>query len=140
MSTNFPGSPLRWVLLHFPVLWEIDGETHTFSIWWSIQYDGNCMGKNHPYYGKSMSTNFPSLPHTKIFVVFSCTMRNWWESPCISHRTKNAIGWECNGKKAPILWEKWEYQFSRLFPIPWVLLHFPILWEVYGETHAFPIC
>ena len=105
---------------------------------------------------------------------------------------KYTIRWESNGKKAPILWEKHEYQFSRLspyhgfccifsycgkfmekpmhfpyvevyhrmgigweksthtmgkvwvsvsqtFPIPWVLLHFPVLGEIYGETHAFPI-
>ena len=26
--------PIRWVLLHFFVLWEIDGKTHAFPIWW----------------------------------------------------------------------------------------------------------
>ena len=30
MSTNFPQLPIRWVLLHFLELWEIDGETHAF--------------------------------------------------------------------------------------------------------------
>ena len=29
------------------------------------------MGKKHPYYGKSMSTNFPGSPHTMDFVGFS---------------------------------------------------------------------
>ena len=29
---------------------------------------------------------------------------------------------------------------SQTFPISWVLLHFGILWEIYGETHAFPMC
>ena len=105
---------------------------------------------------------------------------------------KYIIGWESDGKKAPILWEKYGYRFPRLspyhgfcciilycrkstgkpmhfpyaevyhrigigweksthtmgkvwlsisqtFPIPWVLLHFPVLWEIYGENHAFPI-
>ena len=28
---------MRWVLLDFPLLWEINGETHSFSIWWSIR-------------------------------------------------------------------------------------------------------
>ena len=28
---------------------------------------------------------------------------------------------------------------SQTLSIPWVLLHFPVLWEIYGETHAFPI-
>ena len=77
--------PIRWVLLHFPVLWEIDGETYAFPIWWSIPEDRNLMGKKHPYYGKV------------------------WVS------------------------------ISKTFPIRWVLLHFPVLWEIYGETHAFPI-
>ena len=27
--------PIRWVLLHFPILWEIDGKTHAFPIWWN---------------------------------------------------------------------------------------------------------
>ena len=192
MSTNFPGSPLRWVLLHFPVLWEIDGETHAFSIWWSIQYDGNCMGKNQPYYGKSMIINFSDFPHTMCFVAFSRTVGNLWGNQYISHILKYTIGWKSEGKKAPILWEKYDYWFpkrspyhgfscifphcgefvgkpihfpqaevyhrigiggerrthtmgkiwlsiSQTFPIPWVLLHFPVLWIIYGETHALPI-
>ena len=150
------------------------------------------MGKKHPYYGKSMSINFPDFSHTMGFVAFSHTVGNLWENPCISRMMKYTIGWESDGKKAPILWEKYEYQFPRLSPyhgfcyifpccgkfmgkpihfpyaevyhrmgigweksthtmgkvwlsisqaflIPWVLLHFPVLWEVYGETHAFPI-
>ena len=28
MSTSCQVLPIRWVLLHFPVVWEIDGETH----------------------------------------------------------------------------------------------------------------
>ena len=151
------------------------------------------MGKNHSYYGKSVSPNFPGSPHSKGFVAFSRTMRNWWENPCISLIMRYTIGWESDWKIAPILWEKYEYQFPRLspyhgfccifpycgkfmgkpmhfpyaevyhrmgigweksthamgkvwlsisqaFPVPWVLLHFPVLWEIYGETHACPIC
>ena len=134
-----------------------------------------------------MSTNFPGSPHTMSFAVFSCTMRNWRGNPCISHMMKYTTGLKSDGKKAPILWEKYGYQFPRLFPyhgfccifpycgkfmrnaevyhrmgigweksthimekvwlsisqtfpIPWILLHFPVLGEVYGETHAFPKC
>ena len=37
MSTNFPGSPIRWVvLLYFPVLRKIERKTHPFSIWWDL--------------------------------------------------------------------------------------------------------
>ena len=40
-------------------------------------------------------------------------MENWWGNPCISHIIKYTIECESNGKKAPILWEKYEYQFPR---------------------------
>ena len=33
------------------------------------------MGKNHPYYGKSMSTNFPGSPYLMGFVAFFCIMK-----------------------------------------------------------------
>ena len=26
---------MQWLLLHFPVLWEVDGKTHAFPIWWN---------------------------------------------------------------------------------------------------------
>ena len=130
--------PIWWVLLHFPVLWKTDGETHTFPISWSIPCDGNLMGKNHPYYGKSMSTNFPGSPYMTGFLAFSCSVGNWWGNLCIFQMMKCAIGWESNGKKAPVLWGKVRVSFFQSFLIPWVLLHFPVVWEVDGETHAFP--
>ena len=98
------------------------------------------MGKKHPYYGKSMRINFPDFSHTMGFVAFSHTVGNLWENPCISRMMKYTIGWESDGKKAPILWEKYEYQFPRLSPIPWVLFHFSVLEKIYEETHTFPIC
>ena len=66
--------PIQWVFLHFPVLWEIDGNTHALPIWWSIPQDGSQMGKKNPHYGRSVITNFPGFPHTMGFVVFSRTM------------------------------------------------------------------
>ena len=145
------------------------------------------MGEKHLYCGKSMGINFPDFPHTMVFFAFSHTVGNLWGNPCISHMMKYTIGWESDGKYAPILWGKYEYQFSRLspyhgfccifpycekfmgkpihfpyaevyhrmgigweksthtmgkvwlsisqtFPIPWVLLHFLVLWEIYGEN------
>ena len=139
-----------------------------------------------------MSTNFPGPPYRMGFVAFSRTIGNWWENPRISHMMKYTIGWESNGKKVPILWEKSDYQFprfspydgfccifpyygklmekpmhfpydevyhsmgigwektthtmgkvwlliSQVLPIRWVLLHFPMLWEMDGKTQAFPI-
>ena len=76
---------IRWALLHFPILWEIDEKTHAVSVWWSIPEVRSLMGKKHPYCGKSMSINFPDFPHTIGFVAFSLTVGDWWENPCISH-------------------------------------------------------
>ena len=64
-------------------------------------------------------------------------MGNKWGSPCISHILKYNIGWESNGKKSLILWEKYECQFPMFSPLQWVLLHFPVIWEVAGKTHTF---
>ena len=52
--------------------------------------DGNLVGEMHPYYGKSMSTNFPGIPLG--FVTFSHAMGNWWGNPCISHMMKYTTG------------------------------------------------
>ena len=84
--------PIRWALLHFPVPWETDGESHTlFHIWWNTRQDVNLIGKKHPYYRTSMSTNFAYFPHTIGFVAFSPNVRNWWENPYISHMMKLVI-------------------------------------------------
>ena len=48
--------------------------------------------------------------------VLSHVIGNWWENTCISHMVKYTIKWDSNGKKALILWEKYEYQFSRFIP------------------------
>ena len=96
------------------------------------------MFKNHPYYGKSMSTNFPGSPHTKGFVAFSRTMRNWWGNPCISQMTKYAIRWESSEKKAPKLWEKYEYQFLRHSPYHGFCCIFPYCGKFMGKPMHFP--
>ena len=70
------------------------------------------MGKDHPCYGKSMSTNFPGSPHTKGFVAFYSTMRNLWGNPWISHMLKYTIGWESDGKKHP------SYVKSMIIDVP----------------------
>ena len=104
MSTNFPGSPcdgfcrilagtkfprlslpVWWVWLSFPMLWEIDEKKPAFPVWWSIPEDENLLGKNHPYYGKSMNTNFPSSSHSMGSVAFLHTMEHWWGNICICH-------------------------------------------------------
>ena len=53
------------VLLHFPVLWEIDGETHAFFMWWGIPEDWYIMEKS---------------THTmeKIWELISQALPIWW--------------------------------------------------------------
>ena len=97
------------------------------------------MGKKHPYYGKSMVIDFPDFPHTMGFVAFSRTVGSLWGNPRISHMLKYTLRWESNGKKSTHTIGKVWVSISQTFPIPWVLLHFPVLWEIYRETHAFPI-
>ena len=67
------------VLLHVPLLWEIDGKPMHFS------YNEVCH-----------------------------------------------IEWESNGKKAPMLWEKYEYQFPRLSPYRFCCI-FPCCGNLWGK-------
>ena len=138
MSTNFLGSPHTMGFVVFFC---------TMGNWWRnprishmMKYTMRCnkMRKKHPHYGKSMSTNFPGSPHTMGFVTFSSTMGNWYGNPCISHIIKFIIGWESNGKRAPILWEKYEYQFPRFSSYDWFFAFF-VLWEIDGKIHAFSL-
>ena len=92
---NLWGNPCISHMLKYTKGWESDGE------------------KKHPYYGKSLSINFPDVPHTVGFVAFSrkCKCKG---NPYISHMLKYTIGWESGWKKAPILWENYDCRFPRL--------------------------
>ena len=111
MGTNFSGSPkldgfgcIFPCFQDFPILWEnLEYQFPRFST-----YDGFC--KIFP------GTNFPGFSHLIGFPVFSEAMGNWWVNPCIFHMMKHTTGWESHGEKSPILWEKYEDQFPRLFP------------------------
>ena len=94
-SGKFMGKPM-----HFPYAEVYQG----MGIGWE---------KKHPYYGKSLSINFPDVPHTVGFVAFSrkCKCKG---NPYISHMLKYTIGWESGWKKAPILWENYDCRFPRL--------------------------
>ena len=81
---------------------------------------------------------FPRFSPTMSFFAFSRTMRNWWGNPCISHMMKYAIGCEFNGKKAPILWEKYEYQFPRLSLHHGFCCIFPYCAKFMGKPMHFP--
>ena len=71
------------------------------------------MEEKCPYVREKMGTNFLDSPNSMDFAALSRATGNWWGNPCISHIIKYTIECESNGKKAPILWEKYEYQFPR---------------------------
>ena len=77
--------------------WERCGYLHLFSMNW----------------GKKI---FPYIGNLWKLVFYTWELRDPWGTPCISHMMKYALGWELNGKKTPILWEKYDYQFPRLSP------------------------
>ena len=85
-----------------------------------------------------MSTNFPGPPHTMGFVGVFRAMGNWWENPCISHIMKYTTGWESNGKKSPILWEKYQYQFLRSCPYDGFCYNFLYYEKLMGKPMHFP--
>ena len=51
---------------------------------------------------------------------------------------KSTIQWESNGKKATILWEKYEYQFSRFSPYDGFCWIFPYYEKLMGKPMHFP--
>ena len=143
MSTNFPGFPHRmglvrfsqkpisqafpiwWVFLPFPMLWENDEKTHAFPIWWSIPQDGNLIEKTTHFMEKVWEPISQAFPIWWVLLTFLMLWEIWWDNPCIFHAMKYTIGWKSNGKKAPILWQNYEYQFP-MFSIYngfcWILL------------------
>ena len=90
MSTDFPGSPHGVILfeskqnqsmgIDFVESMDFVEFSCTMENWWGNPCISHMMkytirlvsnGKKHPYYGKSMSTNFSGSPYTMGFVVFS---------------------------------------------------------------------
>ena len=71
------------------------------------------MEEKYTYVLEKTDINFPHSSNSMDFTPFSHAMGNWWGNQCISHMINYTIGYESNGKKAPILWENYEYQFPR---------------------------
>ena len=103
-----------------------------------------------------MGTNFLGSPNSMDVTTFSHATGNWWGNPCISHILKYTIECESNGKKHPYYGKSMNTNFpgsphtvgfvgyfrdsiSQSFPIRWVRLSFPMLWEITDKTHAFPL-
>ena len=96
------------------------------------------MKKKQPYYGKSMSINFPDFSHAMAFAAFSRTVGNLWGNPYISHMLKYTIGWELDRKKAPMLWENYGYRFPRLSPYHRFCCIFPYCGKFMEKPMHFP--
>ena len=60
---------------------------------------------------------------------------NRWENTYISHMMKYTIGWEPNEKKAPMLCEKYEYQFPSFF----LYNRFCSIFPCYGKLMSKPM-
>ena len=189
---NWWGNPCISHIIKYTIECESNGKKAPI-LWEKYEYQFPRFSTYNGFWRIFSGTNFPDFPHSMGLAVFSHVMRNYWENKCISHVMKYTIKWESNGKKASIIWEKYELQFPRFSPYDevccfflyngklmgkpmhfpndevyrrmgivlekithtmgkaWVtisqvppirriLLHFHILWEIDGETDAFPIC
>ena len=127
MVTNFPGSlnPMDFAAF-----------SNAMGNWWGNPCISHMMryttgwesnGKKHPYYGKSMGTNFPGFAHLMVFAEFSHTIENWLEnpyiSPCNEEYHKMGFGWEKSTHTMRKVW----VPISQVLPIRWVLLYFFVL-------------
>ena len=115
--------------------------------------DGNLMEKTTHFMEKVWEPISQAFP---IRWVSLCYGKFDDKNPCISHVIKYTIGWESNGKKHPYCRKSMSTNFpgsphtmgflgyyqepiSQTFPIRWVWLLFPMLWEINEKTHAFPM-
>ena len=80
----------------------------------------------------TMGISFPDFSHTMSFVVFSRTVGNLWGI------LKYTIGWELDGKKAPILWKKYGYRSPRLSPYHGFCCIFSYCGKFMGKPMYFP--
>ena len=84
----------------FPCYGKLMGKPMHFS-YIEVYHRWKSNGKEHPYYGKNMGTNFAGFAHLMVFAEFSHAIKNWLENPYISHIMKSTIGWDLTGKKHP---------------------------------------
>ena len=145
-----------WVFLPFSMLWEIHEKTYGFPIWWSIPQDGNLMEKTIHFMENVRKPIFQAFPFWWVLLTFLMLWEIWWENPCIFHAMRYTIGWESNGKKHPYYGKGMSANFpgsphtmgfveyyrepiSQAFPIRWVWLSLPMLWEIDEKILAFPL-
>ena len=74
------------VLLHVPLLWEIDGKPMHFSYNEACHIEWESNGKKAPMLWEKYEYQFPRLSPYRFCCIFPCC-GNLWGKPCISHMT-----------------------------------------------------
>ena len=96
--------------------------------------------KKCPYFGESMSANFPGSLSLMDFAAFSNAMGNWWGNLSISHVICDEVYYRLGiwlGKCIHTMGKVW-LPISQA--LPRFFLHFLVPWEIDGATHAFLKC
>ena len=117
---NWWGNPYISRLTKYTIGWESYGEKSP-TLWEKYEYQ---FPRFTPYNGFSC-----------IFLYYEKLMGWPMHFPYAEVYHRMGFGWEKRNHTMGKVW----VSISQTFPIPWVLLHFPVLQEIYGETHAFPI-
>ena len=138
-SINFLEFPYTMGFLAFSItvrnIWGIPCISHMMKYtvgWWSN-------GKNEPSLWERYEYKFPRLyPYHGFSCIFQYCGKCVGKPIHFSYTEvchMMGLGWQTSihilGKVLVLI--------SQAFPIPWILLHFPVLWEMYGKTHAFLI-
>ena len=131
--------PIRWVWLSFLMLWEINEKTHAFPMWRSIPLNGNLMEKKGFILWEKYDHQFPWFSPCGRFCCIFLYYGKLMGKPIFSYMMKYIIRWESYREKGDLAMGKFWVPISQFHPIQWVLLHFPVLWEIDGETNAFSI-
>ena len=140
MVIDFPDFPHTMGFVAFSCtvgnLWENPCISHMLK--YSIGWEST--GKKAPILWENYGYRFPrfSRYHGFSFIFLYCGkfMGKPMHFPYAEVYHRMGIGWE---KSTHTMGKVW-VSVSQTFHIPWVLLHFPALWGIYGETHVFPIC
>ena len=127
MSTNFSGSPLRWVLLHLPVLCCIS-HMMKYTVGWESY------GEKSPILWEKYEYQFPRFTPYEGFCCISPYYEKMMGKPMhfpydeVCHRM--GIGWE---KSTHTMGKVW-LSVSQTYPISWVLLY----WSQYAFSWTTP--
>lgn len=139
MITNFPG---------FPNLMGLAAISHVMRNWWEIPCIFQMMEYNH-----RMWIYWEKINHTigKLWVPFSCVFHHAIDF-VVFLLCYEKLGWKpinspydevCHrvesNEKNHLYYGKIMGQISQGFAIQWVLLPFPILWDIDDRTYPYPI-